>query len=522
MTSKNAPPSSEARSHRPGPDATDPTMHRAQHGRLGWGLKGVSGETRLEEGAPQAEGMPMSQTGTLSLARSTRIAREALTAVPAYLVGLIYLWWALIVFEPERYIAAMVGGPWYRIPGLLAPVLLLIVLRAGGWRFVYWPLACFTLLHIAAIFYAENIGFPLVHSKFLLLMLLTSVAAIFIAEVPSRVVTLLKLYLLGFIWYGVQGIPDGLVRWHQDLSDGDAYGPLMGIGFGYSYSFALSIRSRLWRLVAYFSAAVACVGVVASFARGAVLSFATVLVVLWLRSPTKMRTLVGGLVVAGVTLTAIEVLFPGGAFWDEMETVSEGTQAGTGLVRRVIWELAVQLWTQHPILGIGAGNFGVVAAQTFSDDPDRPAFAFMYQIWGQQLHNLYVQILCEEGLVGILLFAWATIGFFVRARRFRSVSVTNEWRSQGGQLDLRFVSLAFELGMIGFLTNAVFYNQLYVHWYWTLLALSLALERCTRNRGDGATAGSPTVRPDADTPVPAPRRLGATAPAGQGSSYDAE
>ena len=31
--------------------------------------------------------------------------------------------------------------------------------------------------------------------------------------------------------------------------------------------------------------------------------------------------------------------------------------------------------------------------------------------------------------------------------------------------------------MIAFLANGVFYNQLYIHWFWTLIALALAFTR---------------------------------------------
>jgi len=446
----------------------------------------------------------MSQAATVSVARAVGTSRASKVQLGS-LVGLTYLWWTLIVFEWDRFLAAKVGGPWYRIPALFAPVLVLLLLRVltGGRRGVYWPVAAFVLLHLAAIFYAENRGFVIASTKLLLYQLLTMTLLMTVADSPKRLVMLLKIFALGFIWYGVQGIPGGRVTWHQELNNEDSYGPFLCIGLGFCYYFALANPSRVWRLVGYVGAAVACIGVVASFARGAVIALVVTLLMVWLRSPRKVRTLLWGAVAVGVALVAIEVLFPGGAFWRRMHSVTEeGKDAGTGMVRWVMWGLALQLWQQHPIFGIGAANFGVVAAQTFPDDPSRPAFVYADYLWGQQLHNSYVQILCEEGLVGMAIFLSITFGFFRRVWRLRGKARLREWRRRGGELDLRFAALALELGMVGFLCNGLFYNQMYVHWYWSLLGLALALERCTEP--SPPPAGAPPASREADPRGPAP------------------
>lgn len=419
----------------------------------------------------------MAHTGVATRTRSARTTAVSVRSRPAWVVRFVFVWWALIVFEPDRFLAAIVGGPWYRLPAVLGPVLLLFLILTRGRRVVYWPLAAFVLLHAIAVVYAENRGFIFVHVKLLLYMVVTSMAALGVADAPSRVVTLMKMYLLGFAWYGVQGIPYGLVWWHHELANEDSFGPLMGIGFGYAYYFALATRSRAWRATAYTTAAVCCFGVVASFARGAVLSFVVVLFVVWLRSPNKLRAIAGGAAAALVTLVAINVIYPQGQFWSEMETISEGNKAGTGMVRWVMWSMALDLWKQNPILGIGAGNFGPVAAMSFENDPTRTAFADVATLWGQALHSSYIQILCEQGIVGALLFGGMTLGIFRRGRRLRTAAAVAAWRRRGGRFDLRCASLAIEMGIIGFLCNGLFYNQLYVHWYWTLLSLSLALNR---------------------------------------------
>jgi O-antigen ligase len=202
-----------------------------------------------------------------------------------------------------------------------------------------------------------------------------------------------------------------------------------------------------------------------------------------------------------------------------METVSEGTEGGTGMVRWVMWGMAMELWTHYPIFGIGAANFGVLASLILPDDPNRPVFQTMNLIWGQQLHNTFVQILCEEGLVGAGLFIWMSVGFYRRGRALRTPAAIAEWRRKGGRVDLPLLSLALELGMVGWMLNSFFYNQLYVHWYWTLLMLNLALDRCTQPGAAGSPSRSrptrPAAGPEAPSDAPAPV---ASAPASLGAA----
>lgn len=408
-------------------------------------------------------------------------------------LGFVYLWWVLIVLEPDWFLAGTFGFPFYRIPLFLAPVLLLLLARFATWRSVDWPFALFLLLHVLALVYADNRGYVLGSLKALLYIFATCVAVNALANTPARIVTLLKIYLLGFAWYGVQGLPDGLVSWHPLMANEDSYGPLMVIGVGFSYNLGAGTRSRRWRLLAYATALLCCVGVVSSFARGAVLSFVLVLALLWLRAQHKLRALAAGLAAVAVTLVAIQVLFPRGEFWHEMQTISEGTEGGTGQSRWIMWKMGLQVFAHDPILGVGPGNFGVVAAQEISYDATRPAYGDPITLYNQALHNIYAQILCEEGLVGVLLFAWMTIACFRRLRRLRSAPATAVWRRRGGEIDLRSISLGLELAMIAFLVNGIFYNQLYIHWFWTLITLPYALTRVIAS--SRAPVPVPSARP---------------------------
>jgi O-antigen ligase len=440
-----------------------------------------------------SDGMPVEETRALPAARSARAAAPAARgAAGRAVLGFVYLWWVLIVMEPDWFLFGALGGPFYRIPQLLAPILLLVLARYATRRAVYLPFALFLLLHVLALFYAENRGYVFGSLKTMFYIFATCVAVAALANTPARVVTLLRIYLLGFVWYGLQGLPSGRVAWHTLMANEDSYGPLMVIGLGFSYNFAAATRARSWRLLAHATALLCCVGVVRSFARGAVLSFALVLGLLWLRARHKLRAFALSLVAVGVTLVAIDVIFPEGEFWAEMRTISEGTEAGTGQTRWIMWKMALQIFAHHPIFGVGAGNFGVNASQEISYDPSRPEFGDPARLYNMALHNLYMQILSEEGILGFALFCWMTLDCFLRLRRLRTAPALATWHRRGGEMDLRSLSFALELSMIAFLANAVFYNQLYIHWFWTLVTLAFTLTRVALP--DAARARSPSAR----------------------------
>ncbi len=133
---------------------------------------------------------------------------------------------------------------------------------------------------------------------------------------------------------------------------------------------------------------------------------------------------------------------------------------GTMGERYDLWEGAVAAWWSSPISGVGMGQF--------ASSPGKEV-ARMFRIpkeVGLVVHNSYLTVLAESGLVGLLLFlSWQIIAL----RRFYRIL----W--QGHIIMNRYcaVSCFFALAVVMFmaLTMSSQYDKL----LWSLAGVSLAL-----------------------------------------------
>jgi len=201
-----------------------------------------------------------------------------------------------------------------------------------------------------------------------------------------------------------------------------------------------------------------------------------VLVALWLRSPRKMAML-GWIALASVIVViASEVFFPGGGFWREMQTVTAGFDDPTGSDRRDLWQTGWQVFLRSPLFGVGPINFGAYASENFEFGEAPGFYAWPGHLYGRSLHNIYVQVLSEQGLVGVAIFLFMLTDFVVRNRRLRTTRAMEYWETvTGGEVKLQFIALGLEAAMLGYLASGYFYDQLYVSSFYGVLAVNVLL-----------------------------------------------
>jgi O-antigen ligase len=155
------------------------------------------------------------------------------------------------------------------------------------------------------------------------------------------------------------------------------------------------------------------------------------------------------------------------------QTSSRAGLAGTTSGRLDEWEVALRVFSGHPVGGVGLGNYQVVepsyATQTIN-------LTVVRQIVTEQLvvHNTYLQILAELGIVGLFLF----LTMLVVPLRLASRALARLDRPLD---ELEAQARGLLAGAIGLLTAYVFLSGEFEKPLWLLLALLVGAPAALRD-----------------------------------------
>lgn len=132
--------------------------------------------------------------------------------------------------------------------------------------------------------------------------------------------------------------------------------------------------------------------------------------------------------------------------FDSENYVQQHLTSGSGNGRWQLWSAAVDQWREHPMLGDGAGSFQA----WWNQHGD-------LEIFVRDAHSLYVEVLGELGLVGLLLLAVFLLGAFASG-------VLGLRRAEG---DERIALAATTASFLAFAIAAG------VDWLWEVTAIAL-------------------------------------------------
>jgi O-antigen ligase len=168
-----------------------------------------------------------------------------------------------------------------------------------------------------------------------------------------------------------------------------------------------ALISPRWRIMFALAAVAAAVGVYASFSRGALIGLALV-PFFFLRG--WRLWIIGPLLALVVTLGAPGLV---------RERFATLTNSGGEISTRVdIWHTALNIWENHPVIGVGLGGFPQAYSQAFV-----PGKAFLPSTVFQpppHAHNIFLQLMAEQGILGLLAFVAILIAAVRITLRLRS------------------------------------------------------------------------------------------------------
>ena len=394
----------------------------------------------------------------------------------------------MTLFDFQFFLAERVAAPLVYLVYLGYPPLLLVmalrgpVIFATAKRWVWYP-PLFVLLAVAGVtmLMATNKGLAKGAFQNLLIYYALALATAVYVRTARQAMPIIVMLFLQFAWHGFWARTQGLVPWHPTLANYDGFGSLVVQGAGLCFFFAMAAHGKKMKVFLYLLAGYCVLGVVASFARAAFLSLVALVGYVWWRSPRKLAT-TGGIVVAGLLVFAgASLIFEPGFFWNEITSAfQEGATEGTGAQRWQLWKAGIKVWLQQPILGVGGGNFGAFAASHFRYG-ELEAFPNPNMLYGYNLHNGYMQVLAEFGLVGIFAFGWALWDFQRRNREIRDPEAVRRWAAlTNGKWDLRYLAYGLEAANIANALCAIFYASLFSHSFYTIWIANRALWAVTR------------------------------------------
>jgi O-antigen ligase len=153
-------------------------------------------------------------------------------------------------------------------------------------------------------------------------------------------------------------------------------------------------------------------------------------------------------------------------FLDRMGTIKyEESQLDNSAQDRVIsWRAAFRMFLDHPIYGVGVGNFGAHMGDYLAGHA------------GRDPHNTYVKCAAELGIPGFILLSALILNAFSVLNRISRLS--------GGVTcmpDLAWQSYGLKLALIMYLIEALFGSFNYIEMFTWILLLPTALERVAAN-----------------------------------------
>jgi O-antigen ligase len=260
---------------------------------------------------------------------------------------------------------------------------------------------------------------------------------------------------------------------------------LLAAGFLPAIVLALGLlpvrRDPIWRWGIMLSAVLLSVGLAATGSRGGLVA-ALVTTVLAALLMSRRRKQV--LVLATVASCAALVWFSmSPATWKRV-TTSDG-----GAGRDELWKVAWAMAGDHPVAGVGVDNFTVVAGD-YTRRVGPLESVDLIAVRPHQVHNVYLQMLAEVGVVGFLLFT-----SFVLVCIWTGLSAARRFAARGEGADAALAG-AVALATSGMLVASFFLSNAVDRRLWFLLALGpgLLTAATTATPIPSSTARSLTAR----------------------------
>ncbi len=264
-----------------------------------------------------------------------------------------------------------------------------------------------------------------------------------------------------------------------DFSDANRFGGFMaGMLFIVGCQFLNS--TKLWeRGLTFLAGGFAANALILTRSRGAMLGLAVGMLIAFIfSSPRHRKIIVVGLLAAGLGIFNLS----DEAFIERSSTITRQADErdASASSRLEIWEGGVKMLAEHPLLGVGPGNFYQNIGRYQPLHPGRDA------------HNTLVRCAGELGLAGLSVFVWLVFNAFRILRQcIRDAALFPPEIAK----DFQLMSLGYMAAMFAMLAYGMTGTLIYTEYLWWMLILPVCLQRAFDNEMEAQLATRPAATP---------------------------
>ncbi|MEW6619762.1 MAG: O-antigen ligase family protein [bacterium] len=207
-------------------------------------------------------------------------------------------------------------------------------------------------------------------------------------------------------------------------------------------------KNQLERIAGIIFLPISIFCIIATGSRGGSIGAGVVLLSLALNSKKKLKSF---LILSGVIWLGI--MFAPPIYWERMNTIKTYEEDASATHRIDVWKAGIEMWKEHPLIGIGQENFQYVVRG--------------YLPWDSNIeqlvpHNTYIKFLAQGGT--ITLFSYLLLLFFNFTDLWR---VRKSAKEEFQGINVHNLSRALEIGLIGHMISGIFIDKTdFEPFYW--------------------------------------------------------
>jgi O-antigen ligase len=262
--------------------------------------------------------------------------------------------------------------------------------------------------------------------------------------------------LIGIAQY-LSGMPEAVGL----IGNRNAFAMYVNIALVCAYLLHQSVRGPLEKMMLAMSIPVLFLALALTFSRAGLIVLGVAMALVFAKAARERRFQI--LIASSVLIILIAVFLPA-AFWSRAGSIvpSIQRQENSFGLRVGLWKAGIRMVADHPISGVGPGNFRVALPRY-----GRGA------ILGARLgaHNSYVSVAAEMGIVGLTLFLLLHIMALKRIRR-RSAAA-----ARSGDTDVGLLALTAETCILIIMLSALSGHLESTKYLWIFFGLAMAIGR---------------------------------------------